>query len=385
MTGEKVPHILKQTDFYTCHEALLLPYEEALTRVDSTSGDWYEHLDDTPWRWKSLRTRVAPTGQVVKDDSGVTVFVEEEEWGTREYKDGQTEDRDGKAVHRRVFSINLGFPGLSQLTAFDAPATAVEAVWGRGKAKPQPAAPDLFAGPWEVRYFGNAAATGEPKLIERWQVVVAENAATAFQLVRGQSAEHASGPLTDNGRTWNATHAGGGLRFANLRLDPDGNRFAGSWSSGAPHNGALVGTRIAAPPPGDVPSSPPPDDSAPSGPREVVVELQGLTREIPVALAPGGRLLLRRAVAAGNPYTARLAEYDRAQLTLVGERTEAAAGQAGGGGKPRLGAPTQQQAWEFRAADDARGTARVVLELRRPWESAASIRYTIVVQVDGGR
>ncbi len=41
-TKETVPHILRQTDFYTCHEALLLPYEQALTRVDSTSGDWYD-------------------------------------------------------------------------------------------------------------------------------------------------------------------------------------------------------------------------------------------------------------------------------------------------------------------------------------------------------
>ncbi len=32
---------LKTTDFYTSHEGLLLPYEQALTRVDSTSGDWY--------------------------------------------------------------------------------------------------------------------------------------------------------------------------------------------------------------------------------------------------------------------------------------------------------------------------------------------------------
>lgn len=41
-TKETVPHLLRQTDFYTCHEALLLPYEQALTRVDSTSGDWYD-------------------------------------------------------------------------------------------------------------------------------------------------------------------------------------------------------------------------------------------------------------------------------------------------------------------------------------------------------
>jgi 3-deoxy-7-phosphoheptulonate synthase len=32
---------LRTTSFYTSHEALLLGYEEALTRVDSTSGRWY--------------------------------------------------------------------------------------------------------------------------------------------------------------------------------------------------------------------------------------------------------------------------------------------------------------------------------------------------------
>lgn len=32
---------LRETDFYTSHEALLLGYEEAFTRIDSTSGDWY--------------------------------------------------------------------------------------------------------------------------------------------------------------------------------------------------------------------------------------------------------------------------------------------------------------------------------------------------------
>ncbi len=29
-------------DFFTSHEALLLPYEQALTRIDSTTGDWYD-------------------------------------------------------------------------------------------------------------------------------------------------------------------------------------------------------------------------------------------------------------------------------------------------------------------------------------------------------
>ena len=33
---------LYETDFFTSHEALLLPYEEALTRIDSTNGKWYD-------------------------------------------------------------------------------------------------------------------------------------------------------------------------------------------------------------------------------------------------------------------------------------------------------------------------------------------------------
>ena len=33
-------HTLHSVDFYTSHESLLLEYEEALTRLDSTSGNW---------------------------------------------------------------------------------------------------------------------------------------------------------------------------------------------------------------------------------------------------------------------------------------------------------------------------------------------------------
>jgi len=41
LDSESVPQI-HQTSFFTSHEALLLGYEEALTRVDSTTGDWYD-------------------------------------------------------------------------------------------------------------------------------------------------------------------------------------------------------------------------------------------------------------------------------------------------------------------------------------------------------
>ena len=40
---------LRQTDFYTSHEALLLGYEEALTRVDSTTGDYYATSGHMLW------------------------------------------------------------------------------------------------------------------------------------------------------------------------------------------------------------------------------------------------------------------------------------------------------------------------------------------------
>ena len=36
--------LMNETDFFTSHEALLLPYEEAMTRIDSTTGKWYDVL-----------------------------------------------------------------------------------------------------------------------------------------------------------------------------------------------------------------------------------------------------------------------------------------------------------------------------------------------------
>ena len=48
---------VRTTDFFTSHEALLLGYEEALTRVDSTSGDWY--ATSGHMLWVGDRTRQA--------------------------------------------------------------------------------------------------------------------------------------------------------------------------------------------------------------------------------------------------------------------------------------------------------------------------------------
>ena len=55
------PH-LRKTDYYTCHEALLLPYEEALTRTDSTTGDIYD--TSAHFVWIGDRTRFENSAHV---------------------------------------------------------------------------------------------------------------------------------------------------------------------------------------------------------------------------------------------------------------------------------------------------------------------------------
>ncbi len=53
---------LQQTDFFTSHEALLLGYEQAMTRVDSTTGDWYD--TSAHMLWIGDRTRQPDGGHV---------------------------------------------------------------------------------------------------------------------------------------------------------------------------------------------------------------------------------------------------------------------------------------------------------------------------------
>ncbi len=48
ITSENTPQ-LRTTSFYTSHEALLLGYEQALTRLDSTSGDYYATSGHMIW------------------------------------------------------------------------------------------------------------------------------------------------------------------------------------------------------------------------------------------------------------------------------------------------------------------------------------------------
>ena len=54
VTSTTVPQ-MSQVEVYTSHEALLLGYEQAMTRVDSTSGDWYD--TSAHMLWIGHRTR----------------------------------------------------------------------------------------------------------------------------------------------------------------------------------------------------------------------------------------------------------------------------------------------------------------------------------------
>ena len=61
ISGEPA-HNVNRTDFYTSHEALLLGYEQAMTRVDSTSGDYY--ATSGHMIWIGDRTRQPDHGHV---------------------------------------------------------------------------------------------------------------------------------------------------------------------------------------------------------------------------------------------------------------------------------------------------------------------------------
>ncbi|WP_151955973.1 class II 3-deoxy-7-phosphoheptulonate synthase [Sphingomonas sp. EC-HK361] len=58
---ETVPQ-LAQTAFYTSHEALLLPFEQAMTREDSLTGDWYD--TSAHFLWIGDRTRFEGSAHV---------------------------------------------------------------------------------------------------------------------------------------------------------------------------------------------------------------------------------------------------------------------------------------------------------------------------------
>ncbi len=75
ISAEDTPK-LRSTEFYTSHEALLLGYEEALTRIDSTSDEWYGTSGH--FLWIGERTRQLENAHVefcrgIKNPIGVKV------------------------------------------------------------------------------------------------------------------------------------------------------------------------------------------------------------------------------------------------------------------------------------------------------------------------
>lgn len=61
VTGDKVG-AMRRVDFYTSHEALMLNYEEALTRQDSLTGEWYD--TSAHMLWVGARTHQLDHGQI---------------------------------------------------------------------------------------------------------------------------------------------------------------------------------------------------------------------------------------------------------------------------------------------------------------------------------
>jgi 3-deoxy-7-phosphoheptulonate synthase len=59
--GDTAPQ-MRETEFYTSHEALLLGYEQAMTRIDSTTGEWYD--TSAHMLWIGDRTRQADHAHV---------------------------------------------------------------------------------------------------------------------------------------------------------------------------------------------------------------------------------------------------------------------------------------------------------------------------------
>ena len=83
LTTEHVAEF-RQTDFFTSHEALLLSYEEMLTRIDSTSGKWYDCSAHMLWigdRTRSLEEAHVEFLRGVENPIGVKVgpTMEQEE------------------------------------------------------------------------------------------------------------------------------------------------------------------------------------------------------------------------------------------------------------------------------------------------------------------
>jgi hypothetical protein len=146
-------------------------------------------------------------------------------------------------------------------------------------------------------------------------------------------------------------------------------------------------------PPPATPSTPtpvPPTPTVPGGGTtsnglpglaHATIDLGGLSRQFNLPMAQGGLVTARVNLSSANPFEVQVTEIDRASLALVSERTEGVERKTGAGGRPLLGGPTERRVFEFRVNENATGAAHAVIELRRPWEKQASVRYTLAIQI----
>lgn len=70
--------IMKTTEFWTSHECLLLPYEQALTREDSTSGLYYDCSAHMVWVGERTRQLDGAHVEFVRglaNPLGIKVFI----------------------------------------------------------------------------------------------------------------------------------------------------------------------------------------------------------------------------------------------------------------------------------------------------------------------
>lgn len=100
--------LMNETEFFTSHEALLLNYEEALTRLDSTTNQWYDC--SAHYLWCGERTRQLDHAHIefmrgVKNPIGVKVRIAAR--GSM-WASGSSSRVTGKAVETPCVPLHLG-------------------------------------------------------------------------------------------------------------------------------------------------------------------------------------------------------------------------------------------------------------------------------------
>lgn len=215
-----------------------------------------------------------------------------------------------------------------------------------------------FAGDWDVYQY--PTADKPPDKPNRVRIEVKGNEAIAWEWWGDLKKEMGRGPLTENGQVWNGKQQQGPLTimtFEKVRLSADGDRFEGTWSGGAPHHFPFKGVRVKAARPGKV----------------AEVSLSSSASHGEASLPPGGTLKVNVTVAGGTGMKLYLVTPDKDAAILSAGPTIT------GPTSTKLGAPSVHH-YEFRVADAAPRSFRIVFQLRRPGQSKG-LEYDVTVQV----